>query len=140
MRCDEIMKKNVECVSPDDSVQAAATRMRDENVGFLPVCDSSKKVLGTVTDRDLAIRVLAEGAPNATPIKSVMSQEVVSCSPGDDLREAEALMGKHHKSRIMCVEDGQLVGVISLSDIAQSERGARASQTLREVCNSEIRA
>ncbi|HZA49460.1 MAG TPA: CBS domain-containing protein, partial [Myxococcaceae bacterium] len=61
MRCEEIMKKDVECVSPQDTVQAAAKRMRDENIGFLPVCDQSKKVQGTVTDRDLAIRVLADG-------------------------------------------------------------------------------
>ena len=59
MRCREIMKSDVECVEPRATVQDAARRMRDEEIGFLPVCDDSMKVLGTVTDRDLTIRVLA---------------------------------------------------------------------------------
>ena len=56
MRCEEVMKKDVECLSPQDTVQAAARRMREANVGFLPVSDRSRKVLGVVTDRDLAVR------------------------------------------------------------------------------------
>src|SRR5262245_29481593 len=71
MRCEEIMKQDVECVSPQDSVQMAAKRMRDENVGFLPVCGPGQKVMGTVTDRDLACRVLALGLSPSTPISDV---------------------------------------------------------------------
>ena len=141
MRCEEIMKKDVECVSPQDTVQAAAKRMRDENIGFLPVCDQSKKVQGTITDRDLAIRVLADGRQATTPVKDVMTREVVAVRPDEDLRKAEELMSKNHKSRIMCVDQGgKLVGVISLSDIAQREDPGRAAQTLRNVSEREARA
>ncbi|HZA14917.1 MAG TPA: CBS domain-containing protein [Myxococcaceae bacterium] len=141
MRCEEIMKKDVECVSPQDTVQAAAKRMRDENIGFLPVCDQSKKVQGTITDRDLAIRVLADGRQATTPVKDVMTREVVAVRPDEDLRKAEELMSKNHKSRIMCVDQGgKLVGVISLSDIAQREEPGRAAQTLRNVSEREARA
>ena len=141
MRCEEIMKKDVECVSPQDTVQAAAKRMRDENIGFLPVCDQSKKVQGTITDRDLAIRVLADGRQATTPVKDVMTREVVSVRPDEDLRKAEEQMSKNHKSRIMCVDQGgRLVGVISLSDIAQREDPGRAAQTLRNVSEREARA
>lgn len=138
MRCEEIMKRNVECVSPRDTAEDAACRMRDENVGFLPVCDQSGKVLGTLTDRDLAVRVVAEGKASGTLVEDVMTREVVACQPEDDLRDAQATMAVHEKSRIMCIaQDGRLVGVISLSDIAQHETGARAAETLRDVSERE---
>jgi CBS domain-containing protein len=141
MRCEEIMKRDVECVTPQSTVQMAAKRMRDQEIGFLPVCDSSKHVLGTVTDRDLAIRVLADGRAATTPVGDVLTQEVIACGPQDDLKKAEDLMGRKQKSRIMCVDsDGRLVGVISLSDIAQKEKAGKASQTLRQITQREARA
>jgi CBS domain-containing protein len=141
MRCEEIMKKDVECMSPQDTVQAAARRMRDENVGFLPVCDRSQKVLGVVTDRDLAMRILAEGKPPSTRVEEVMSREAIACRPDDDLRKAEELMVKNHVSRMLCDDtEGHLVGVISLSDIAQREESGRAAKTMRGVTERETRA
>lgn len=139
MRCDEIMKRNLECVTPTDTVQSAAKRMRETNVGFLPVCDQAKKVLGTITDRDLAIRVLADARATSTPVADVMTREVVACRPEDDLKKAQDLMARGHKSRVMCIDAaGKLVGVISLSDIAQREDG-NATQTLRKVSEREAR-
>lgn len=141
MRCEEIMKRDVECISPDDTAQAAAQRMRDENVGLLPVCDEDEKVIGTVSDRDLAIRVIADGRTAMTTIDNVLTREVVACKPEDDVRVAEELMGKHHKSRVMCIDDdGRLVGIISLSDMAQNIPAARASRVLREITEREVRA
>jgi CBS domain-containing protein len=135
------MKREVECVSPQSTAQAAAQRMREQQIGFLPVCDSSQHVLGTVTDRDLTLRILADARAPTTPVGEVLTREVIACRPEDDLRKAEELMGRNHKSRIMCVDgDGRLVGVISLSDIAQKENGAMASQTLRKVSEREARA
>jgi CBS domain-containing protein len=140
MRCEEVMKRDLECTSPEDTVQMAAKRMRDQKVGFLPVCDASKKVLGTVTDRDLTIRVLADGRSATTSIGDVLTREVIACRPADDLRRAEELMSKHHKSRIMCLDSNhRLVGVISLSDLAQLDLGTRAADTLREVSEREVR-
>ena len=141
MHCEEVMTRDVECVTPDTTAQAAAQRMRELNIGFLPVCDDSMRVLGTVTDRDLALRVLAEARPPTTPVSEVATPEVIACSPEEDLREAEELMARHQKSRIMIVDDaGRLVGVISLSDIAQRERGKQASQTLRKISAREASA
>jgi len=134
------MKRDVECVSPQATVQAAAQRMREQQIGFLPVCDESQKILGTVTDRDLALRILADARAPTTPIGEVLTREVVACRPEDDLKKAQDLMGRNHKSRIMCVDgEDRLVGVISLSDIAQKENGAKASQTLRKVSEREAR-
>jgi CBS domain-containing protein len=115
--------------------------MRDANVGFLPVCDRDKHVIGTVTDHDLALRVLADGLDGATPIEQVLTRECVCCSPEDELTHAAQRMAEEHKSRIMCVDDdGMLIGVISLSDIAQYADGAQASHALREISEREARA
>jgi CBS domain-containing protein len=141
MRCEEIMKKDVQCVSPRDTVEGAAIRMRDENVGFLPVCDQAKKVLGTLTDRDIVVRVVASRTPVTTPIETVMTREIVACRPQDDIQKAEQLMMQKHKSRIMCIDDaGRLVGVISLSDLAQHEDATRALDMLRRITEREVRA
>jgi CBS domain-containing protein len=141
MRCDDVMTREPESVSPDDTVALAAAAMRDENVGFLPVCDQAMRVIGTVTDRDIAIRVVAEHRPPTTPVRDVMSRELVACRPADDLAVAEELMGNHHKSRILCTDEaGRLVGVISLSDIAQAESDERAARTIRHVNEREAPA
>jgi CBS domain-containing protein len=140
MRLEEIMTRGVLCVDPKDPVQLAARRMRDENIGFLPVCDSTMKVLGAITDRDIAIRVVAEGLPPGTAVGDVMTREVVATHPDDDLGRAEQLMAEHHKSRMMVTDDqGRLVGVISFSDIAQIEDPSRACQTIKRITERESR-
>jgi CBS domain-containing protein len=137
MRCSEIMKKSVECLGPGDSVKDAAQVMRESNVGFIPVCDQSNNVLGTVTDRDIAIRVVAQGLPPTAPLADVMSNEVVACRESDEIEVGIDLMRQHRKSRIMCLDDtGRLVGVISLSDLAKR---SDASSTLRSVTTREAR-
>lgn len=142
MRCEEIMKKQVSCVGPSDNVKAAAQKMRDNELGFLPVCDDSKNVLGVITDRDITIRLVAsDESASSTKVDSIMSKELVACRPEDDIDTAQKLMKEHKKSRIMCVDDdGKLVGVISLSDIAQCEEPGRASETLKHVSSREASA
>jgi CBS domain-containing protein len=139
MLCEQLMKQLVECVSPKDTVRDAAQRMRSMNIGFLPVCDDERRVLGTVTDRDIALRIVAANKPSSTPIEEIMTREVVACRPGDSVTQARHVMGEHQKSRLLCTdEDGHLVGVISLSDLAESEP-AGAARTLREVALREAR-
>jgi CBS domain-containing protein len=138
MFCRDVMKQPALCLAPNDTAIAAAQRMRDRNVGFLPVCDDSMRVLGTITDRDIAVRLVADRRPLRTPVWELMTNEVIACGPHDDITTAEELMAEHHKSRIMCVDDdGRLLGVISLSDIAQCERGGRAAATMRMVTQRE---
>jgi CBS domain-containing protein len=138
MRCEEIMKREVLTTSEDESIQSAAQTMARSNVGFLPVVDESEQVIGTITDRDITIRAVAEGhAPQSCLVADVMSREVVACRPSDDLEEAGRLMAEHHKSRILVIDDdGGLCGVLSLSDIAQQPQ-LRAADTLREVSARE---
>jgi CBS domain-containing protein len=132
------MRTDIECISPLDTVMDAARRMRDHNIGFLPVCDDSKRVVGTLTDRDIAIRLVAEDEPTTTTVEEVMSTNVVACGPDDDLHDAEDVMADSHVSRLVCVdEDGLLVGVMSLSDIAQEDDSQHVAQTLRRVSERE---
>ncbi len=139
MRCEELMKQKIECVGPTDTGRDASQKMRDANVGFLPVCDNDGRVLGTVTDRDIAIRIVADDLPSGTPIERVMTKEVVACRESDDLTEALRLMRENHKSRVMVVDDdGRIRGVISLSDIARIAAGESA-ETLREISGREAR-
>ena len=139
MFCREIMTQDVQFVSPDDTIQVAAEKMRDHAVGFLPVIDEDNRLCGAVTDRDLTIRALADAMPVDSLIAGVMTSEIVACSPNDDLAAAEKLMSRHKKSRILCVDDGRVVGVISLSDIAQAEGVRKTGKILRDVTEREAR-
>ncbi|HLA73602.1 MAG TPA: CBS domain-containing protein [Steroidobacteraceae bacterium] len=139
MLCKDIMNPDVECVAARTSVREAARKMRDRNVGFLPVCDESMRAIGAVTDRDITIRIVANEQKLTTPVEAAMSLDVIACLPEDDLNVARELMAQHHKSRIMCVNrEGRLEGVISLSDIAQFDASAGAV-TLRHVRDREAR-
>lgn len=139
MQCSEIMKRNVQTVSPADTILTAARRMRDANVGFLPVVDPDAKVLGTITDRDIAVRAMADAIPTDDPVSRIMTQNVVSCRSSDDIGDAERLMGLHRKSRMICLdEQGKLEGVLSLSDVVYADSGTRAAETLRDVTSREV--
>lgn len=126
MRCGEIMTRDVAVVGTGQSVADAAKLMREMGTGFIPVCQSDGTVVGTLTDRDLAVRVIAEGRPLETAVQDVMSSGVVSCRPEDDVRVAEELMGEEQVNRIVVLDgDGTLAGVVSLSDVAQVEEDER---------------
>jgi len=142
MQCSTLMKADVECCQLNDTVDYAAQRMAERNIGFLPVCDGEGHVVGTLTDRDIVLRVVAQGLdPAATPLQDVYTRDLVACSPDDDLLVAEALMSKHKKSRIICLDAQEhLAGVISLSDVARIETGARSSALLRSVAQREALA
>ena len=139
MRCSEIMKRDVLFVGQRDDVKAAARKMRDNGVGFLPVLDEARVVAGVVTDRDLVVRLVAEGMPTSTSVNDVMTRDVVTVREEEDVRVAEERMAQLQKSRILVIDDrGRLTGVISLSDIAVHEPSADAAvRTLREVAERE---
>jgi CBS domain-containing protein len=140
MMCQDVMKSAVKCVAPTTTVEDAAVTMRDEGIGFLPICDAARRVLGTLTDRDITIRAVASREALGQPVEKFMTKHVVSCRPSDDLGYAQELMSQEKVSRIMCINmDGVLEGIISLSDIAQLPDGAAASATLRNVSDRETR-
>jgi CBS domain-containing protein len=134
------MKKNVECIKQNESVQAAAKRMRDRNIGFVPICDDTNKVVGTLTDRDITLRIIADGRGANTSVKDIMTSDVVTCQASDDINKVMELMGKRQKSRILCTDkDGHPIGVISLSDVVSKIDGNAVLQTMRQVTSREAR-
>jgi CBS domain-containing protein len=108
--------------------------MRDLDVGFLPVCQSDGSPVGTLTDRDIVVRVVAGGRPASTAVQEVMSTELVCCRPDDEVKEAERLMRVNQVSRVLVVgEDGRVAGVISLADVTRADADPAAGKTLADV-------
>jgi len=122
MKCKEIMTKDPVCCLPDDEVQKAAKLMKDEDVGVIPIIEDedTKTLLGIVTDRDLALRVVAEARDiGSTRIKDVMTTGAVSCRPDDDLQKALDAMEENQVRRIPVVDHNQkIVGIIAQADVA----------------------
>ena len=140
MKCSEIMQKEVVTCHETESAKNCARVMREQNIGFLPVVNSHGFVVGTITDRDLVIRALATEKDGNTAIGSIMSRDIVACSPDDDVRSCERKMSDEHKSRMLVLKGGRCYGVISLSDIARVEDAARAGEVLKKVTEREQRA
>lgn len=122
--CSDVMTKNPACCLPSNHVSIAAQLMKEQNVGSIPVIESvdTKKLIGIVTDRDLAMQVIANGnGQNGKSIHviDVMTHEVVTCRENDDIQKAVDLMANHQLRRIPVVNhDYSIVGIISQADIA----------------------
>ena len=135
MKCKEIMSTNLEWLEEDATIQTAAQRMAEAGVGFLPICDARRRVIGVVTDRDLTTRATAKAlAPTTTSAAMVMSAPALTCPETTDIREAEELMATAQKSRLVITDkESRLVGVISLADLLEHAPTHRALQTARAV-------
>ena len=143
MKCKEFMRHPVRWISGEDTALTAARLMHDENIGFLVVSDASGRLVGTLTDRDLAIRLVANDQSAGTLISLVMSHETVTCSPDDDVIDAERVMAREKKSRIVCVDEGRhILGVISISDLAAraGDDDRAVAETMKEISKREVRS
>ena len=135
MKLKEIMTKEVEVVHPDDSTMEAARKMRNRDIGFLPICDGDRLV-GVVTDRDLVLRSTAEGLdPNGSIGRDLMTSPVVYCFDDQDVKEAAKLMEEHQIRRVVVLDhkDKRLVGVVSLGDIARNDTKKTSAEVLQSV-------
>ncbi len=135
MKVKEIMTKEVEIVQPSDSLKEAAQKMRVRDVGFLPVCDGDRLV-GVVTDRDIALRATAEGMdPNTSIGRDLLTNPIIYCFDDQDVKEAAELMEKHQIRRLAVLsrDDKRLVGVVSLGDIATNGTKKVSAEVLQSV-------
>lgn len=122
MNVGELMTAPAVTASRNDTVQAAAERFAGSDIGAMPVCDESGKLLGMVTDRDLVIRCIAAGKnPAETAVDEVMTRDPVAVNVGMDAMLAAHLMGRKQIRRLPVMEDGKLCGMLSLGDIAEAE-------------------
>lgn len=135
MKIKDIMTSNVECVRPDDTLQEAALKMKEMEIGPLPVCDRLL-VVGMLTDRDIAVRGVAAGRdPRSTQVRDVMTREVIRCYEDEEVEEAERLMQTRQVRRILVVNrDDRLVGIVSLGDLAaETGNPRRVGEVLQDV-------
>ncbi len=120
--CSEVMTKKPTCCLPTDAASKAALLMKNENVGSIPVIESeqTKKLIGIVTDRDLALLIVAQGRDTkSTKVADVMTQKIVTCRAADDVQKALDAMSEFQLRRIPVVdENGQIIGIISQADVA----------------------
>src|SRR5262249_46950142 len=128
MKVRDIMTRNVTVVRPDSTLQEAADRMKELNVGPMPVCDGSRLV-GMLTDRDIAVRGVAEGHdPWTDKVRDVMTPEVVYCFEDQEVEEAAHVMKEKQVRRLLVLDHGKnLVGIVSLGDLAVSTGDDRLS-------------
>jgi CBS domain-containing protein len=134
MQLKNIMTEEVGVIAPKTSICEAAKRMRSLDVGALPVCDGNRLV-GMLTDRDLAIRAVAEGRdPNSTTAEDTMSPAIIYCFDDQDTAEAERVMRERQVRRLPVVNrDKRLVGIVSLGDLATKDDVSAAGETLEKV-------
>jgi CBS domain-containing protein len=136
MLVSNVMTKGAECIHPSDSLQQAAQKMKNLNVGPLPVCGDKDRLVGMITDRDITVRAVAEGRdPRTTTVKDVMTPAVVYCFEDEDVQVAARLMQEHQIRRLVVLSrDKRLLGIVSLGDLAVETGDEKLSgKTLEEV-------
>jgi len=139
--CEEVMTPSPVCCLPTDSVKRAAELMKRENVGPIPVIENeqTRKLVGIITDRDLVVKVIADGCDaSSTLVDSVMTRKVVSCRADDPLQKAMDLMSEHQLRRITIVDKVNVIlGIISQADIAtRGNHPKKTAEVVKEISQS----
>jgi CBS domain-containing protein len=141
MKISELMTKNPCTVTPDSPVSEAARLMKEEDVGLVPViervggAETRGRLVGVITDRDIAIRQVAEGRTSDSPVRDVMSSGVRTAAPDDSVDSVMELMGREQVRRIPIVDErGSLVGVVAQADLARkAPNDGRVEKTVEEI-------
>jgi CBS domain-containing protein len=130
----DVMTPNPSTLSADSSVAEAARLMKQEDVGVIPVVEG-ERLVGTVTDRDITTRVVAEGKdPSSVSMREIASTDLVTIDPQQNVAEALRLMADHQVRRLPVVEeDGRLVGIVAQADVAQEAEPAQVGETVEEI-------
>jgi CBS domain-containing protein len=144
MKAQDIMSKSPACVTPDTTLVEAARLMKDENVGVVPVVESegSKRLVGVLTDRDIAIRAVAEGRDGqTTSVGHVMTTDVRTSKPTDSVNDVMELMGREQVRRVPVVDErGTLVGIVAQADIVlEAKDDKRAEKTVEKLSQPSSR-
>jgi CBS domain-containing protein len=137
-KCSDVMTRNPVYARPDDTVASVARLMKENDIGPVPIVDdnSSKRLVGIVTDRDLAIKVVAAGRdPQTTPVKEVMTTNVITCRNDDDIETALDAMSTQQLRRIPVVDDrNMLLGIIAQADIAtRMDSPEKTGEVVKEI-------
>ena len=141
-KCNEVMTQDPVYCLPNDSVAKAAELMRNEDIGSVPVIESeqTQTLVGIVTDRDLALTIVAEGRDaKSTPVEAVMTRKLVTCLADDDLQNALDAMTKHRLRRIPVVDhDNKIVGIIAQADVAtRLDEPEKTGEMVKEISQDQ---
>jgi CBS domain-containing protein len=129
----EVMTHDPRTVTAATTVEEAARAMRDDEVGSLPVVEGDRLV-ATITDRDIVLRVVADSRPLDTTVGEIASRELVTIDPQQSVDEAMRLMAEHQVRRLpVCEEDGRLVGIVAQADVARHASEERAGETVERI-------
>jgi len=132
MKVREIMTSNVECLGPESSLRDIAQEMKSLDVGFIPICDNDR-LIGTVTDRDIVIRAIADGKDANTNVRDIMSRDVIYAFEDDDVKTVAEKMREKDVRRILILDTNKrLVGVVSIGDISKVEEKV-SGKTLHDI-------
>jgi CBS domain-containing protein len=132
------MTRNVECIGPETPIAFAADKMRQRDIGFLGICENDRLV-GTVTDRDIAIRSVAQGRdPRLAPVREIMNPQVFYCFDDDDIEKVGQYMQEKEVRRMLILDhQKRLVGVVSIGDIAKASGEKQlAGETLGHIADA----
>ena len=135
MKIQELMSRNVQCIEPTTPIAKAAEKMRELDIGFLAICDNDRLV-GTITDRDITIRSVAQGRdPRLAPVEEIMTPSAFYCFEDDDVDHVAKYMQEKEVRRMLILDrQKRLVGVVSLGDIAKASGEEQlAGETLGEI-------
>lgn len=138
MKVREVCNCDVVYATPESTVCDCAKLMNQNNIGCLPICDDSKRLVGIVTDRDITLRTLAcEKDPAKTPISDIMSCNVCCCNPETKVEDVEEEMINNGVKRIPVVDKGKVVGILTLSDLIKDKNisNQEVTITLEGICN-----
>lgn len=138
MQVRDLMSQGVVSITPGESAALAARLLSRHNVGSLPVCGEDGRLRGIVTDRDIVLRcVAAEEDPSKVPVRDIMSRNCAVVSPNDDAREAGRMMAAAQVRRLPVTEEGKVVGMVSLGDLAVSQAyDMEASKALADISDN----
>jgi len=133
MKVSEVMTRDVSTVRPDQTVREAASFMLSADAGAIPVTDGDR-LMGMITDRDIAVRGVAEGHGPDTPVRDLMTNDIIAARMDDDTNEIAAKMSRAQVRRLPVIDDQQrLCGIVSLGDLTQNGSDRAAEQALRGV-------
>ena len=134
MKVKELMTAEPVTLAPDATLGEAATLMKQEDCGSIPIVQGGRLV-GIVTDRDIVVRAIASGKdPRSTRVSEVMSADPVTIGPEDDAKDAERLMAERQIRRLPVADDGKLVGILVIGQLARRERHEeKVGETLKEI-------
>jgi CBS domain-containing protein len=129
----DIMTDNVECCTLLDNVFEVAVKMKELNVGAIPIVDQDK-IVGMITDRDIVVRGVAEKHPGSTKVEDIMSSKLITINADATTKEAAELMAEHQIRRLPVVEGDKLIGIVSLGDFAiRKMTDDQAKEALTEI-------